>query len=233
MTMVPLLVITLLSGSVSQPATPLPLRLRQRAPQADAEEAAARAGRLFEAGEYEEAARAFEAAHAETGDPVFLYSAGIALEKAGDCVGAIEAFERFRGTGPDAQDDAAAAEKIETCRASREPAVEPASPPPPAVDPPPVEPQVTPSRPFDRTSVVLVAGGGVFVVAGAALYASSFVALRPRTRTESAFERDASRSRALAISGITVASVGAAVILGGVVRWLVRRSVNRTPAEPR
>ena len=194
---------------------------------------AERAARLFDAGEFAAAAEAFEAAYVDTGDAVFLYGAGISRQEGGDCEAAVSTLERFRQTEPDPRDDEAAAEIIAQCRevAEPEPPPPPSSPsePPPATDGPPPK-----AAKGDRASWALLGSGAGLVVVGGVLYGTAYGVLRPRDRMESEFERDASRSRSLAISGVVVASVGAAVLITGLARLLSRkqrasRSVAKLP----
>ena len=222
-------VLALVLASGLAPSDAPPSHTASSPAQSDADRAAV----LFEAGDFEGAAQAFEAAFRTTGDTMFLYAAGISWQSAGDCAAAVEVLERFRGTGPDPRDDEAAAEVIAACRARtpEPPSPREAVPPEPTTAPP--EPR--PPR-LDGWSKGLLAGGGSVAVLGAALYGASFAVLRPRRRMESEFERDASRSRSLAIAGVSAMAVGTAVLVGGVTRLLVlrrRARVSRTPAQSR
>lgn len=194
---------------------------------------AERAARLFDAGEFDAAAEAFEAAYVDTGDAVFLYGAGISRQEGGDCEAAVSTLERFRQTKPDPRDDEAAAEIIAECRAAAEP-----EPPPPVLsspsEPPPTDVLPPKTSKVDRASWALFGSGAGLVIVGGVLYGTAYGVLRPRDRMESEFERDANRSRSLAISGVVVASVGAAVLVAGVARLLSqRRRASRNVAKLR
>ncbi|MCR9161083.1 MAG: hypothetical protein ACE37F_11655 [Nannocystaceae bacterium] len=203
------------------------------APQGASQPHAERAARLFEDGDFDAAADAFEAAFAQTGDAAFLYGAGVSRHEGGDCEAAVATLERFRATDPDPRDDEAAEQIIAQCEAL-EPSVVPS--PRETARPEPAT-QTEDARPatLDRVSWGLLGGGAGLVVAGGVLYGSAYGVLRPRDRMESEFERDATRSRALSVSGIVVASVGAAVLVAGVARLLARRrgSASRTAALQR
>ncbi|HEU5058851.1 MAG TPA: hypothetical protein VFU21_20095 [Kofleriaceae bacterium] len=118
-------------------------------------------------GDYESAARDFRAAYEIEADPELLYALGQALRLAGDCAGAIDAYQDFLITDPDEQQAAAAREKIEVCRQVVAPA---AAPPPPRPArrraiarplPAPAAPARRPARSWvrDPAGGILLAGG--------------------------------------------------------------------------
>ena len=119
-------------------------------------------------GAYAEAARAFRAAYEIAADPELLYALGQSLRLAGDCAGAIDAYQDFLITGPAAEQASAAREKIEVCRQVLAPLPEPPAPVRPAAAPPaarpaarPIATRARPSRRWVRDPMggILFAGG--------------------------------------------------------------------------
>ena len=78
-------------------------------------------------GAYAEAARDFRAAYEIEAEAELLYALGQALRLAGDCAGAIDAYQDFLITGPDDEQAGAAREKIDVCRQVLAPTPTPAA----------------------------------------------------------------------------------------------------------
>lgn len=194
-----------------------------RDPQAVAGEAA------FADERWDDASTAFDAAYRNTGDPAFLYARAQAERRAGRCKLAIVLFEQFVAAGVGPEGSAAAKQYIEECRA-----LLPAEPPPPVVDPivdPVPPPPVPPPRPWHRDplAATLVGTGGAAAIAGAVLVALAYRGARDADDA-SDDERFASGYRSasrLELGGAVALSVGAALVVGGVVRWAVLRSRTR------
>ena len=130
-------------------------------------------------GAYGEAARDFRASYEIEPHPELLYALGQSLRLAGDCTGAIDAYQDFLITGPDEAQAAAAREKIQTCRQVLwpEPEPEPVTAPPARIAQPIARP-APPDRPArswirDPLGGALLAGGvaaaatGTWLVLGA------------------------------------------------------------------
>src|SRR5690606_5873552 len=106
------------------------------------------------------------------------------------------------------------------------------APSPTTLEPPP--PTDTPRRSSwsrDPIGGTLVGTGAAILVGGAGLYGASFgVAAREQPRTQSAHESRRRQVRNLAGTGIPLMAVGAALFVGGVVRWavLARRGRDAT-----
>jgi len=84
---------------------------------ATAREAYGRAQQLFQAGDYAGSEAAFMEAYAAVPNPVVLMGVGESRERAGNLVGAIEAFEHYLAERTDAPDAAAVRTRIEGLRA--------------------------------------------------------------------------------------------------------------------
>lgn len=227
------LVLVLAAQPEPAPATEVPAPAAEvPAPAAEVDHAA-RAGQLFRDGEYAEAAAAFELAYERTRDPALLFGRAQALRRAGNCTAAIEVFEAFIATHPPEPDVQAASDVIEACRAilgedglpaepAPEPIAEPAAPPTDDVSPPARR---------DVLGGVLVGIGAGMVVGGAVPYGLSFGRARGpvEPETEQAYEQRQRSVRTLAATGVSVMIGGGALLVGGVVRYVIvaRRSGRR------
>ena len=184
--------------------------------------------------DYATAERLLESAYEREAKPALLYSMGQLARLQGDCERATEKLEAFVETGPSEKAEAEARVNLERCAAELEAAkqeedehndvVEEVVPPPvlPETDDPP---DVGPERP-DALGISLTAIGGALTITGFALFGSAF-AVQSRAEDEAAispFERGVDRARTRYWTGVGLASVGGAVLIGGVVRLIV---VNR------
>jgi tetratricopeptide (TPR) repeat protein len=187
-----------------------------------------RAEEAFEAGRYAEAADAFGEAFAADPEPKFVYAQAQAERLGGDCARAIEHYDRFLALDPEPGPAEDARTNRERCRQELE-----RSRPPPPPDPTPPRPTVVgpvdePSasqRPWHRDplggalvgSGLLVAGVGTGLLAGGVALDRS----ASDAAVEGDFERDRDRSVSMHRAGIALAAIGAAIVVGGVVRWIV------------
>jgi hypothetical protein len=206
----------------------LALAPEARDPDVVAGEAAYREGR------WDDASVAFDAAYRRSGNPTYLYTRAQVERKAGRCDVAIGLFEKFLSTKPPEAAGKAAQEYLDECRASL-PAPEPDPVPPPRVEIDPADslPADDPPRrwPRDPLAITLVATGGVAMVTGAALVG---IAFRDNGRADEAgddaeYVRRIDRARTLQIAGATVLPIGAALVIGGAVRWAVLAKRDRSP----
>ena len=198
---------------------------------------------LFRLGRYREAAEAFAREYEQRPDPALLYGRAAALKRSGDCLSALDAFEAFIAAGPPAPDVEEAERQIADCeaiveataKAAAQRSAEPTPAPAPAAAEAP--PRDLPSRSDawyrDPIGGTLVGTGAAILVGGAGLYGASFgVAAREQPDTQSEHESRRRQVRSLAGTGIPLMAVGAAILVGGVVRWavLARRQRGRTGA---
>jgi tetratricopeptide (TPR) repeat protein len=176
----------------------------------------------YEAGDYARALELIDRAYASDPRPAYLYSKGEILTAAGDCKGAIEAFEAFLATEPPEVDAAATRAKIEGCEESPPPPeVTPPTEPKPPVDRPPPRPVAR-----DPTFIALLTVGAGLAITGASLLVAARVTAdrTGNASTEGAWESDVTRVRGLSISGAVIVGVGSSLVLGAVARAIVLRS---------
>lgn len=199
--------------------------------------AASEAAELTHARRYAEAAEAYARAFDETGEAVHLYSQAMSLRRAGSCAEAIGVFESFIEQAPPQPDVDAAQTQIAECeallaRSAPEPEPEPEpEPPPPAITEPPPPPEDTAPRRWTRDpwGGALVAVGGIVAVTGGGLLIASATSSAPTDETERQHSRREKSVRNTSIAGTALIGVGAAVLVGGIIRYAVvaRRGENR------
>ncbi len=186
-------------------------------------------------GDYETAAAQWALAYEETGDIRHVFARGQALANLDRCEEAIEVLEAFIATEPKEVAAKAARETIDVCRESLpEPEPEPEAPeqpPPPVLDEDPRPPTPPPPKRWieDPLGGVLMASGGVTLAAGAVL---AGVARTQRAAAEASndlptFARHDDRAVQLSRISVPVLSVGAALVVGSIVRYVVVARRNR------
>jgi hypothetical protein len=223
--------------------------VQTRAPEIPAEITDTAAREHFAAGmrawldeDYPTAERELQAAYDRDTAPVLLYSLGQLARLQGDCTRARRHFLAYLATDPP---EAAAADtrvNLERCQgtgvaAPLEPAPEPAPRtdiPATSVEEPATQPRT--KRP-DAAALSLTIAGATIAAAGIGVFGGSF-AVRERANDATDFgdfDRGVRRSDALHTAGIALMSVGAAVLVGGVVRWIVvgRRRTKDSAANRR
>lgn len=229
----------------------LPLAPVVAAPEADIEagEAAWRDER------WNDASAAFAKAYARTGDPTFLYTRAQAERRAGHCALAIVLYEEFIASAPAPKARAAAEKNVEECRATMpveanttpvepEPGPEPEAQPDGGVDPgqdsPVAEREPAPVRPWHRDPLggALVGGGLAVAVVGGTLVGLAYRTAKraPRESDEVRFAGELDQAHTLDRAGGVMLGIGSALIVGGVVRWVVvgrRRPGPRVAVGPR
>lgn len=208
-------------------------------------EAARRAEAAFEAGDYETAASAAEQAYAEEKDPVYLWVRAQAERFGGHCEPAIEHYRQFVEAVPQGQAADAARDNIAECEQALAAVPDEPSSEPDPVDPlgplepegsgsSPTEPGVDPSpepSPSDRGrrwyrdpwGGALVGVGVVALAVGGGLYGRARVDAREAEDATHVVTYGERIDRAVTLSraGIPVMAVGGALVVAGVVRWIV------------
>jgi hypothetical protein len=185
----------------------------------------------YKDGRWDDASVAFAAAYDDTNDPIFLYTRAQAERRAGRCKLAIELYTQFLATKPPEKAEQAALRYRDECRAllPPEPAPAPAPRTTPAADTID-EPVRSPARPWwrDPAGGVLVGTGAAGIVTGAVLVGLAHRDLdrAPGASDDRSYGDRIDRAHRLEIAGGTVLAVGSALLVGGVVRWLVVRSRN-------
>lgn len=200
--------------------------------------AASEAAELTHARRYAEAAEAYARAFEETGEAVHLYSQAMSLRRAGSCAEAIGVFESFIEQAPPQPDVDAAQTQIAECEAllarsapEPEPEPEPKPPPPTITEPPPPPEDTAPPRRWTRDpwGGALVAVGSIVAITGGGLLIASATSSAPTDETERQHSRRETSVRNTSIAGASLIGVGAAVLVGGIVRYAVvaRRGEKR------
>jgi tetratricopeptide (TPR) repeat protein len=181
---------------------------------------AARAQRHFEASEWHEAIEALIEAYAEDPDPAYLYARAQVERMSGNCKAAIELYRRFLDSDPLPKQRADTERHIRLCEEllfqSR---VEPIPRPPPV--PPPTPPVRPPRR--DPVGPALLGSGLVAAAAGMTIAIVGDTSRRraPDAPTEDAYEDDGRRGTILLATGVSIATVGGALIAGAIARFAV------------
>lgn len=186
----------------------------------------------FYAEDFDAAAKAFADAYAVEPAGFLLYSWAQAERYAERCNKAITLFERFLATTPPDEEAAKARKSILECGGI--PPSESPTPPPPARIEPPVESapasppraEPPPPRPPNVGLIVglSVAGVGALTGAAGAILLANGTRLRdtaPDASTQQAYVDQLDRGDRRQVGGIALVSVGAALLIGGVVTAIV------------
>ena len=201
------------------------------------ESAAARAQRHFEAQEWAQAVEALIEAYAEDPDPAYLYARAQAERHRGECKVAIELYRRFLEHDPTPQQRADTERHIRLCeerlfeeRVRGEPTPAPAAAPQPEPDKPPPRPRPRTRR--DPVAPALLGTGLAALAAGLTVAVLGDASRRraPQAATEGEYEDDGRRGTTLLGTGIALATVGAALVAGAIVRFAVKRRKPPTSA---
>ncbi|HWB79462.1 MAG TPA: hypothetical protein VG755_31080 [Nannocystaceae bacterium] len=171
------------------------------------------------------AQRELEAAYAIDDAPVLLYAIGQLERLQGRCDLAREKFVAYLATDPPdaAAEDARA--NLERCGGAPTPEPPPPEPVPESKpDVPPPEPTPQPRR-IDRLGIALTVVGSAIAVGGFGVFGAAF-AEQKKARDAmdvGGFDRRVQRARIEHATGLTLASVGAALLIGGIVRLALTR----------
>ena len=207
---------------------------------ADAAEAVATGDQLYAQGDFAEAAAQFALAFEDKPQPSTLYRWAQAERRAGNCAVAVELYRKYLRTPELAPENVDAASKnLARCGHAAQP--ESVTRPRPDTPPPPTpansRDDVKPlrDRNMDPLAVGLVAGGGVGVVTSIVLGIQA-EAQRRRANdaaTEDDYVEHGKRAQSLTTAAAVLGSVGGAVLVGGIVRYVVRlrQSQSRTTAR--
>lgn len=176
-------------------------------------------------GDFTGAIAAFERGYAIDPDPVFLYAWAQAARYAGDCVTALDLYDRFLASDPPESQRTAAESYRAKCAAT--------VPPTPSTEPTPTAAQVAktsptvqpgdvddaPKRRIDPVGPALLGVGSGLAIAGAALLGVGLDAVvRQNDTTEYEEFRDLDRrKRVFLASGAPILAVGLALLVGGAI----------------
>lgn len=230
---------------VSEPVSPPPGDAPSE-DSADPTDHAQRGLEAYEAQDWDEAARQFEAAHAADPDPQYVYAQANALRRAGRCAEAIPRYRVFLGTGPEGNTELAAQQNLARCEAQLDAEADPPeSAPHPVVPVLPPAVAVVPAR-SDRAPTPLVRDpwahaltwpGVAIAGVGAGLLGEAHVrrGRADRADDELAYRDALAGAPVLSRAGIGLLATGAALVVAGIVRWsiLAARRRRATAALPR
>lgn len=194
---------------------------------------------LWRAGQDARVAELFDRAYARDPRPEYLFGQGQALLALQRCDEAVPLFRRFLEADITPAQRAAARDQISACeeiQGADVPAADPAAPidgdarepaPPPPVHGPPVEPG--PPRPLplrrDRWALALLGTGSIVTTAGVVALGVSAaqVGRSEGTQTEDDYADRIRWSRAGIVTGASLAAVGTALVVAGIIEYVVRR----------
>lgn len=197
----------------------------------------------YERGDFPAAIAAFEEGYAIQPAPVFLYTWAQAARYMDDCETAVELYDRFLATDPPVEQRTATEEYRAKCIPPTEPpsgAVLPAPPPrvvePQAIETAPVDeapPAAAPRRRRDPLGPSLVAIGVALTATGIGLATAGGLAARAEAdaRVYEDFRDQHRRKIGFLASGIPLAGIGVGLLVGGIVRLVVRRRADRSLAR--
>lgn len=196
----------------------------------------------FAAERYADAIAEFRAANDLKPDPKYVYSIAQAQRMAGDCAGAIESYQAFLATKPDAKLADYSKANIDRCKEELAKNPKPA-PVEPAPTPTPAEPAITPSEPTptpitgpvdtgdgarpwyrDWVGNAMVIGGVASAAVGTTVFLSGRSAANKVNNADdyTSFQ-DAQDAASSALTkqriGIGAAIVGAGLIVGGILHY--------------
>jgi hypothetical protein len=184
----------------------------------------------YQAKDYPNAIRAFEAGFALEPRREFLFANAQARRLAGDCRGAVPLYQRFLEMGPPPVQ--ASATQIALARCAQQMAAEHLAPPPPLVIAPAPLPPPAPWT-HDRWGAALLATGVVGLAVGGGFLAASFAALPSNDAPTKTGGYDS--QFAVAESRHTIAVVGlvggGALAAAGAARYLWVRHERRVHAS--
>jgi hypothetical protein len=208
------------------------------------------AQQAFKEGDYQTARDKIEAAYRIEPAPQLLWPWAQAERGIGNCKAAIELYRKFIESGPKPEAVTAAEQNIARCEEELGTSAPPEPPPPPPPDPgggtepPPPEPEPEPAaerstgaadepkpkpepaRKWHRDPLggALVGVGGTMMLIGIGLAggaSSRAKKLADEVDSMSAYDDAKGKTTAMRNGGIAVLSIGAALVIGGVVRWAV------------
>lgn len=187
-------------------------------------------------GDIPAAIETIRAARERHDDPDLLYVEAQLQRISENCAAAVPLYESFLATDPPEEDRMEVDRNLKECRdelGATQPVPPPPDEPPPPVlvdaptqtSPAPTEPAPSAQGP-DRLGIALWVSGGVLVVGGAASYGAAW-GLRGRSTagdpTLDAYLKRERTANTLSGVGVAIAGTGAAVLIGAVIRHVIRR----------
>lgn len=176
----------------------------------------------FAAGEFDQARTLLVDAYARAPRTEFLFALGQVEFNLGNYSAAIDYYERFLATSPDAEQSALAQQAIGAARAQL--AIQ--------RDRVPAPPPVRRVRDWDVTNTGLVVLGGAAIVLGAGLIVFGQRLDDDRSGTLRDYDHRLDQAITMQWSGVACGAVGALVIGAALVRYGIRRVDERTIVQP-
>lgn len=192
-----------------------------------------RGSELFKNGEFDAAIEEYRKGYAKEEDPVFLYAWAQAELRQEHCTPAVKLYKKYLETNPpEASAEAArsgileCADKLtddDTPAPSTGPTTAPSEPAVETDDAPVDEPKPPREKRWSRDPLAasLTAVGIAGVGAGVGVLAAGIVEKNKAPATYGEFDTQQARARRMQIAGGVVLGVGAAVLVGGIVRFAI------------
>jgi len=201
---------------------------------------------LFKSGDFDAAIEEYRKGYAKEEDPVFLYAWAQAELRQEHCAPAVKLYRKYLETNPPEASAEAARQGILECAdklaadeappapsdTPAEPATEPTTPDEDPVDEPKQPRQKKWSR--DPLAISLTTVGIALVGAGVGVLAAGIVQKKKAMENYGEFDKRQGPARNMQIAGAVVLGVGAAVLVGGIVRFAVlgaRAKKQRTSVD--
>lgn len=195
----------------------------------------------FKDGDYESAKSSFEAAYEIEPDPAFVFGIGQALNQMGDCRGAIRKYDEVKDSPDAASELRALAEQAMLACAEKVANEEPVTTPAEGDSSDDTAEEDTTEGELDTEATALpedtgppprkwykdplgdtlVAVGIAGTAAGIGLLAAAQLEQNKDSPTYSEFDERLDKVRTLRIAGGVTLGVGGALLIGGVIRWVV------------
>jgi tetratricopeptide (TPR) repeat protein len=190
---------------------------------------------LFKAGEFDAAIAEYQKGYEKQEDPVFLYAWAQAELRQEHCAAAVKLYRKYLDTNPPEMSAEAARQGILECAdklaedeappPTDDPATSPADDGTVPPDDAPIEDTKRPRQKKkwsrDPLAATLTAVGIAGVGAGVGVLAAGLVEKNKASSTYGEFDDRQARARNLIIAGPAVLGVGAAVLVGGIVRFAI------------
>ena len=206
-----------------------------------------RGNAAYARGEYDVAVAEYRKGYAKQDDPAFLYTWAQAERQRGKCAAAVRLYQRYLATDPPEISVDYARDGILKCAEQMagdepmppggdDPVEDPIADPivdEPQPEPPPVKPDNRAKWPRDPLGATFVAIGSAGLVTGIALFA---VASQESGKLDAAdnygkFDEQLATVRKFSIGGGIAVGVGAALLAGGIARWMIVRKRERAGGD--
>ncbi len=189
---------------------------------------------LFKAGEFDAAIEEYKKGYERQEDPVFLYAWAQAELRQEHCAAAVKLYRKYLETNPPEMSAEAARQGILECADKLAAEETPPAPADPATEPgdgrtapiddtPPQDAKPRQKKHWSRDPLAAsLTGVGIAAVgAGVGVLVAGIVEKKKASDTYGEFDDRQARARNMQIAGGVVLGVGAAVLVGGIVRFAI------------